>query len=328
MTNLLLYATTVLIWGSTWFAIEFQLGTVPVEASLVYRYVLASALLFAWCALRRRSLRFDRSAHGRFMLLGISLFGLNYLLAYNAQFHISSALNAIAFSSMLWMNLFNTRLFLGVRSDRRTLVGAVLGILGIGVLFWPEVSEFGLTDATATGAALALSGAYVASLGNVLSQRTQSEGLPVLQSNTWGMFYGAMFTGIYALARDVSFVFDPAPAYWLSLAYLALFGSVIAFGAYLTLLGRIGAQRAGSAVVMFPIVALILSTAFEGLEIQQNVLLGTGLALTGNALVLTGRRQGKKDQRPVAPAKRRPRNRSTTRHAGLANPVSHEGAAG
>jgi len=328
MTNLLLYATTVLIWGSTWFAIEFQLGTVPVEASLVYRYVLASAVLFVWCVLRQRSLRFDRGAHVRFMLLGISLFGLNYLLAYNAQFHISSALNAIAFSSMLWMNLINARLLLGTRIDRRTLAGAVLGIFGIVVLFWPDISESGLTNATATGAGLALGGAFVASLGNVLSQRTQSEGLPVLQSNAWGMFYGALFTGIYALTRNVSFVFDPAPAYVLSLAYLSVFGSVIAFGAYLTLLGRIGAQRAGYAVVMFPIVALILSTLFEGLEIRQHVLLGTGLALTGNALVLTGRRQETKEQRSVTPASHRQRNASTIGNKSLANTARRESAAG
>ena len=291
MGTLQLYATAVLIWGSTWFVLQFQLGEVPVAVSIVYRYLLAAGLLFGWCRLRGVPLDFDRRAHGRFAGLGVFLFGLNYLLAYNAQFHISSALNAIAFSSMVWMNMLNARLFLGTRIDRATLGGAALGVAGILVLFWPEVEAIGLGDATLIGAGLALSGAYVASLGNILSQRTQREGLPVLQSNAWGMLYGAILMGAWALVTGQPFILDTSLPYLLSLGYLALFGSVIAFGAYLTLLGRIGAQRAGYAAVMFPVVAFVLSALFEDLAITSHLVIGTTLALLGNALILArGRR--------------------------------------
>ena len=291
MGTIQLYATAVLIWGSTWFVIQFQLGEVPVAVSLVYRYLLAAGLLFGWCRLRRVPLGFDRRAHGRFAGLGVLLFGLNYLLAYHAQFHISSALNAIAFSSMVWMNLLNARLFLGTRIDRATLGGAALGVAGILILFWPEVENIGFGDETVMGAGLALAGAYVASLGNIFSQRTQRERLPVLQSNAWGMLYGALLMGAWALLTGQPFVLDTSLPYLLSLGYLALFGSVIAFGAYLTLLGRIGAQRAGYAAVMFPIVAFVLSALFEDLAVSGPLLIGTTVALLGNALILArGRR--------------------------------------
>ena len=120
MTNILLYALAVLIWGSTWFAIEFQLGSVAIEVSLAYRYLAAAALLFAWCLATGRRLRFDAVSHRYFALLGVFLFGVNYVLAYYAQVHITSALAAISFSCILWMNIVNSRLLLGTRIERST----------------------------------------------------------------------------------------------------------------------------------------------------------------------------------------------------------------
>ncbi|MEM6701647.1 MAG: EamA family transporter [Acidobacteriota bacterium] len=290
MNNAILYATTVLIWGSTWFAIEFQLGQVAPEVSIVYRYASASFLLFGWSLFRGLRLRFDRSAHLRFALLGLLLFCLNYVLAYRAQVHITSALTAITFSTILWMNIFNARLFFGVRSDPRTLVGAALGLLGIGVLFSPEVANVSLTDGVLTGAALSMSGAFIASLGNMASQAAQGRGLPIVQSNAWGMAYGALFTALIAAAQGHPFTVDLRPSYLLSLAYLSIFGSVVGFGAYLTLIGRIGAHRAGYATVAFPVVALILSALFEGLRIEWTMVAGAALVLTGNVFVLAQRK--------------------------------------
>ncbi len=111
MTNRMLYVATVLIWGSTWIAIEHQLGVVAPVVSVFFRYVLAAALLLGWCASRGVNLRFDRQSHFRFLLLGALLFSFNYVLTYQAQIHITSALTAIVFSTMLWMNLLNARLF-------------------------------------------------------------------------------------------------------------------------------------------------------------------------------------------------------------------------
>jgi len=286
VSNTLLYVVTVLIWGSTWFAIEFQLGTVAPEVSVVYRYVAASLLLFGWAWLRGLKLRFQLKDHVWFVLLGVLLFGVNYVLAYRAQIYITSALTAIAFTTLVWMNIVNARLFFGVRAGRRVLFGALLGIAGIFTLFVPQIAELSLTDSVLYGLLLAIVSAFVASLGNMASQAAQRRNLPVIQSNAWGMFYGSIVTAAIAMVQGYTFNFEWTVGYIGSLAFLTIFGSIIAFGAYLTLLGRIGAHRAAYAMVLFPVVALILSILFEGLEIDASLLIGTGLVLAGNVFVL------------------------------------------
>ncbi len=215
------------------------------------------------------------------------LFSLNYILAYRAQIYITSALSAIAFSALLWMNIINSRVFFGVRAGVRVYVGAICGIVGILVLFGPQVVEVSLSDGVFFGSALAVAGALVASFGNMASQAAQKAKLPVVQSNAWSMLYGGLFTAVIALLQGQTFTFDPSAGYVISLAYLTVFGSVIAFGAYLTLLGRIGAHRAGYVTVMFPVVALILSMLFEGLALEPFIVAGFTLVLAGNLLVLT-----------------------------------------
>ena len=286
MSNTFLYVLTVLIWGSTWFAIEFQLGVVEPEVSIAYRYALAAAVLFLWCKIKNLSLSFKVKDHLWFGLLGLLLFCLNYILAYRAQVYITSALAAIAFSMMLWINIILSRFFFGTRAGGRVLIGALLGIVGILVLFAPQIETVSLSDGVFFGSALALLGALMASSGNMVSQASQRRSLPVVQGNAWSMFYGAVITGIIAVASGHEFTFDATFTYISSLVYLALFGSVVAFGAYLTLLGRIGAHKAGYATVMFPVVALALSIAFEGLKPDLTIVTGTSLVLLGNLLVL------------------------------------------
>ncbi len=292
MNNVFLYITAVLIWGSTWLAIEFQLGVVEPEVSIVYRYLASASILFLWSKIKGLPLVFNRKSHQWFALMGLLMFCLNYILAYRAQIHITSALSAIAFSSMLWMNIINSRVFFGVRVGPRIYVGALLGIVGIIVLFGPQVAEISLSDSVFFGSILAVIGALMASFGNMASQAAQNSKLPVVQSNAWSMLYGGLFTAVIALSQGHEFTFDPSAAYVLSLAYLTIFGSVIAFGAYLTLLGRIGAHRAGYAAVMFPVVALVLSILFEDLVLDTTLITGFVLVLAGNLLVLT---TGKRD---------------------------------
>ncbi len=306
MSNWFLYLVTVLVWGSTWIAIEFQLGTVAPEVSIFYRYLLASALLFSWCRHRGLNLRFDGKAHVYFLMLGVLLFSLNYITAYYAQVYISSAMTAICFSMMVWMNIVNARIFFGTRAGFRVIAGSVLGVIGIGVLFMPQVDELALSDMTFFGAGLAVSGAFLASLGNMVSQASQKNSLPIIQSNAWGMLYGSLLTGAIAIWQGIPFSFDSSPDYVLSLLYLSIFGSIIAFGSYLTLLGRIGAHKAGYAMVMFPVVALIISVLFEGLELSRSVVAGMTLVLAGNLFILKGaRRDGRRvfsqpdNQRPL-----------------------------
>ncbi|MEM8815049.1 MAG: EamA family transporter [Pseudomonadota bacterium] len=296
MSNRFLYVVTVLIWGSTWFAIEFQLGEVAPEVSLVYRYASAALLLFGWCRFKGLKLRFRAREHLWFAMLGVLLFGFNYVLAYRAQLFVTSALTAIAFSTLVWMNIVNARLIFGVRAGRRVVFGALLGVAGILTLFLPQIGDLSLSDSVLIGSLLAVGGALVASFGNMASQGAQKAGLPVLQSNAWGMLYGAVFNTGFALYAGHSFTFEWSPGYVVSLVYLSVFGSIVAFGAYLTLLGRIGAHRAGYSMVMFPVVALILSTLFEGLRIDATIVIGTGLVLAGNLFVLSEGRPNAKPQ--------------------------------
>ena len=286
MNNTLLYIVTVLIWGSTWLAIEYQLGVVEPEVSIVYRYLIASGVLFIWCKIKGLSLSFKVKDHIFFVLLGLLLFCLNYIFAYRAQIHITSAMAAIAFSMMLWINIVLSRFIFGTRATGRVLFGAALGIVGIVVLFAPQVGALSLSDSVFFGSLLALAGALTASCGNMVSQAAQKRSLPVMETNTWSMFYGAVLTFIVALVSGHEFNFDATFTYIASLTYLAIFGSVIAFGAYLTLLGRIGAHKAGYATVMFPVVALFLSFAFEGLKPDLAIVIGATLVLLGNSLVL------------------------------------------
>jgi len=286
-----LYLTSVLIWGSTWLAITFQFGTVPPAVSVVYRFALAGLILLAWSLLKGLRLRFSREEHLWMALQGVLLFGINYMCVYFAESEITSGLVAVAFSLLVVLNIIGTRLFFGTPLRLSTMLGAVLGIGGIVLVFLPEFSRgaTGKGDPT-LGIAFALGGAVTASLGNIVASRNHGRGLPVVQMNTFGMLYGALFVAVFALVTRQPFVFDWSARYLISLAYLAVFGSILAFGAFLVLLGRIGADRAGYITVAIPIVALFLSACFEGLRWHPSLVLGILLCVAGNVAVLWGKR--------------------------------------
>ena len=324
MKNSTLYLLTIGIWGSTFFAIEFQLGSVPPILSVVYRYALASAILFAWCRWRGIRLRYPLRAHGWFALLGGLLFGLNYVLAYSAQVYLSSALTAITFATVLWMNVVNARLFFGTPFGRDTLIGAAFGVFGVILLFAPRVGALSLNDGIFVGTLLSIGGAFTASLGNIASQGAQRHGLGVVPSNAWGMLYGAVLTAGLAAVQGHTPTFEWSVGYVVSLLYLAVFGSTVAFGAYLTLVGRIGAERAGYALVAAPVIALMLSTLFEGLQVSVTLIVGAALVLLGNILVL-GRYASSKSPAKAPPSHLRDDGASDSSALGLRRPASGPG---
>jgi drug/metabolite transporter (DMT)-like permease len=289
MSSLGLYVAAVLIWGSTWIAITFQLGRVPPEVSVAYRFALASFMLLAWCAARGLRLAFPWRDHVWMALQGSLLFGINYVCVYLAEGRINSGLVALIFSLMVFLNILGARIFFATPLNPTAVLGAILGVSGVALIFLPELTHSSGMGHPGLGVALALVGMVSASFGNMVASRNQRHGLPVVQLNAFGMLYGALFVALYALAIGRPFVFDGSTHYLLSLAYLALFGSVFAFGAYLTLIGRIGADRAGYAMVAIPMVALLISTLFEGLPWRSDTLVGAGLCLAGNALVLQRR---------------------------------------
>ena len=287
MYNASLYLITVLIWGSTWLAIKFQLGVVAPELSIAYRFGLAALILIVFSLIRRLQMGFSLKTHGFFALQGLLLFSLNYLLVYLAEGYLTSGLVAIIFSFIIVLNVFFGAILLGNPVRMRVVAGAGFGLLGLAFVFWPELSSLSLSSQKIVGMVLALISTISASLGNVVSARNQRLELPVIQTNAYGMLYGALFMLVFAILRGTQLQFDTSPSYVLSLIYLAIFGSVIAFGSYLTLLGRIGLDRAAYVTVLFPVIALVLSTFFEDLRWGIPQLLGVVLILLGNAVVVT-----------------------------------------
>ena len=290
MSNLSLYLASILIWGSTWLAITFQYGRVAPEVSVVYRFGLAAVLLAAWCLLRGLKLRFTRREHGWLALQGALMFGINYVFVYLAEQRIPSGLMAVIFSLLAILNLLGARVFFGTPVARKALAGVVLGVAGVGLVCLPGSGAAFGTGSLRAGLGLALGGTVAASLSNLVSQRNQRHGIPVMQGNAVSMAYGAAFVALYCALAGRPFTFDPSLHYLGSLAFLSVFGSILAFGAYLTLVGRIGAGRAGYAMVAIPVVALALSTAMEGLQWHWGLVLGAGLCVAGNLLVLPGAR--------------------------------------
>jgi len=293
MKNELFYLMTVLIWGSTWLGIKLQLGVVEPIVSVVYRFGLAALILLMWCWVKRLNMQFGWREHGFMLLQGVLLFGFNYLLFYEAELLVTSGLAAVIFSTILAMNIVNGAIFLGSAIDKRVVIGGILGLFGIVLVFRPEISSFSLDNDGMKGVILCIIATLLASLGNITSARNQKYKLPIIQSNAYGMAYGALVLCVVSLASGKSFIFDYSFVYISSLLYLAIFGSIIAFGCYLTLVGTIGADRAAYATLLFPIVALVISTIWENYHWTMSSLTGVVLILLGNFIILQKKKKSK-----------------------------------
>ena len=281
-----LYAATVLIWGTTWLGIKLQLGSVDPMVSVFYRFVAAAVILMVYCRLAGLRMRFHPKDHIFMALQGLVLFSVNYWIIYMASVHLTSGLVAVIFSSIVFMNMINGALLMGSPIRLSVVLGGVIGIAGIAIVFWPEISSFSLSDKTALGVVLTMISTFMASLGNIISARHQKYELPVIQTNAYGMAYGAVIMGIVVIASGKPFNFETTLVYIGSLFYLAVFGTVIAFGCYLKLIGKIGADRAAYATMLFPIVALAISTFYEGYQWSVPNIIGMLLVLVGNGLVI------------------------------------------
>jgi drug/metabolite transporter (DMT)-like permease len=286
----LIYAVVVLIWGTTWYAIKFQLGVVAPEVSLVYRFALAAACVFAFARLTGSPLRLSWRDHRVVALQGATLFCLNYWMTYLSTQYLTSGLVAVLFTSIIFFNIVNGRLILGTPVERRVLLAAGAGMLGVALLFLPEIRAALHSPRILHGAGLALAATYVASLGNMAAARNTLAGLPVVTVNAYGMAYGALGLAAIAAIRGTPVDFDPRWPYVASLLYLSLAGTSLAFGLYLVLIKRIGTARAAYSSVLFPVVALAVSTLFEGYRWSLPAAIGLAVLIAGNALALGGAR--------------------------------------
>ncbi|GAA3941137.1 DMT family transporter [Litoribacillus peritrichatus] len=286
--NAFLYAATVLIWGSTWLAIYFQLGEVPVNVSVFYRFALAAILLLPWLWLTGKLQKADASDH-RFMILqGACLFSFNFICFYTATQYVTSGLVAVVFSLATLFNAVNNRFFWKESIPAKVVFAGVVGTSGLVLLFLPELQNSGQNGVsldTLKGLALACLGTYFFSLGNMVSKRNSLKGLSPITTNAYGMTYGTVILALILLATQQPLVLDTRPEYLGALFYLSVFGSIVGFTTYLTLVARLGANKAAYATVMFPVVALLLSSWFEGYQWQVTSFVGLGLTMLGNVIM-------------------------------------------
>ncbi|MDN3919422.1 DMT family transporter [Roseateles violae] len=269
-----------LIWASTWHVILYQLDSgVPVLNSVAWRFALAALLLLAFARWRGDSLGLPWGAHGLMAATGIVQYSGNYWSVYEAERHIPSGLVAVLFCLMVFGNALSGRIFFGQQVTRRFLLAASGGVLGVVLIFWPEIAATGARPTAAYGLALGLAAVLAACIGNVLTLTLTRRGLPLVPILAWSMGYGALFLMGLSLASGAGLHIDARPPYLLSLLYLAVFGSVIAFVLYFNLAQAQGPARAALTGVVIPVIALAISAALEGWR-------PNGLALAGMALCL------------------------------------------
>jgi drug/metabolite transporter (DMT)-like permease len=281
-----LFAICVLTWGTTWYAITFQLGHLSPEVGVALRFALAGAVVLALCALRGENLRFGVAGHSRLALQGALMYGVSYVCVYHAERHLVSGLVAVGYSASPLVTGWGARALFGTRLSRRFVLGGLLGLAGVALIFWPEFARTRANFDTLLGAAFVVGSVSLSAVGSLTASRNRLHGLPFWPSLGYGMLYGAAASALIALWQGHGFVPPLIPSWWLSLLYLSLAGSVLTFACFLTLQERIGPGPTGSIGVMTPFLALVVSMMFEGFRPDVFTYMGAGLAIAGNALML------------------------------------------
>lgn len=285
--NALMYGLVVVIWGTTWIAIHLQQGPVSAPVSIFWRFALASAIMMLGLLALKRLRSLTLNDHLMCMVQGGCVFGFNFWCFYTAAAWINTGLESVIFSMAVLFNAVNSFIFFGQRPPARFFLAAGLGLTGIIALFWPDLLAKELNVNLLLGIGLSALGTLGFSLGNMISLRHQRKGLETMTTNGWAMLYGTLIMGLIALVRGDSFVPEWTLSYLGALVYLAVFGSIIGFGVYFTLVGRIGASNAAYSTLLFPLVALTLSTLFEGYRWESNAVVGLALILVGNMVMFT-----------------------------------------
>ena len=286
LRQILYFVIPCFIWGSTWFAIKFQLGQVDPLVSVAYRFMIAGLLLMVFSLIRKLNFRFTLREHLLMILQGIILFGFNYWLVYLAEMNLASGIVAIIFSFSIFTNIFFNYLLLKGKIRREVMAGAVLGIAGTFLIFNHELKNSEQMPIGYQALMFCFGSIILASLGNILSKYNQTRKLPVIQTNAYGMTYGSLAMILMVPLSGRSFSFEVSFPYIASLFYLAIFGSIVAFTLYLKLVGDIGPDRAGYTTLVAPVIALIISSFFENYQWGIVAVFGVILLFAGNILAL------------------------------------------
>lgn len=286
--DMALYALVVLVWGTSWIGMRWQVGVVSPEVSVLWRFAIAFPLMFAWAVAAGQRLSHRPSAHLYFAGMGVTMFSLNLVLFYTASLYIATGLMAVVFSIASIFNLVLAAIFMGQPIRARMVIAGLVGLSGVAMMFWPEIAAQEMGANALAGLGISMLATLCFCSGNIISAASQRRGLPVLAGTAWGMLYGTAFLLVLALTRGQDLIVEWTFRYFASLVWLAVVASVIAFTAFLTLVGRAGAARAGYMTVLFPVVALGVSTAVEGYRWTPLAVLGLALVIAGNVAVLRG----------------------------------------
>lgn len=281
-----LLATCVLAWGTTWFAITFQIGHTSPEVSVALRFALAGGVVLAVCAARGLALQFSLAEHARLALQGGFMYGVSYLCVYHAEQYIVSALVAVGYSASPLVSGLGARLAFGAALSRRFVAGGVLGLAGVALMFWPEVAKAAGSERAVLGVVFTVASVLLSTVGSLTASRNREHGLPFWPALGFGMLYGAATAAVAAVWQGQSFAPPAVASWWLSLLYLALVGSVLSFACFLTLQERIGPGPSGTVGVLTPLLALLVSMAFEGYVPTSLTYFGAALAVAGNLMIL------------------------------------------
>lgn len=281
-----LFAAAVLIWGTTWHAIVYQLGHSTPEFGVTLRFALAGAAVLAYAAWRGDRLRLSAREHALLALQGSFMFSLSYLCIYHAERHVPSGLVAVAYSASPLLAGLGAWALWRTPITPRFIAGGLCGLAGVAVIFWPEIAGASQRPGAALGLAFAVGSVLLSAVGALSAMRNARLGLPFWVCLGWALLYGAALCALVLLASGQALSLPTAPSWWLSLAYLSLAGTVVAVAAFLTLQQRLGPGKAASVGVMTPVVALAVSTAFEGYRPGWMTLAGAALAVSGNLLML------------------------------------------
>ena len=281
--NILLYAGVLFGWSTSWLPLSWQLGVVAPEISLFWRFLMAAPMMLVLTILSRQTLWFGWRVHLRFAALGLCIFSGNFALFYHAGSGVASGLLAVVFSTASLVNVIMGSLIGRSLPPTLHVVAALIGVGGVALLYWPELQ---MSSVALKSLIFCLVGTLFFCTGNMVSQNSQQNGIPVFASAAWGMLYGTVYLGIFSLLMDYDFTIEYTIRYLGSLVYLTFVSTVLTFSCYLLLIGRIGANRAGYATVVFPVFALILSTGFENYQWSVSSIVGLGLVLIGNLVMI------------------------------------------
>lgn len=275
-----------LIWGSTWIVITGQIDGVPPAWSVAWRFVLATLGMFALAMATGSALAMPKRAHWLAAAVGLCQFCGNYNLVYQAELHLTSGIVAVMIGLMIVPNAVFGRVLLGQPITARFAVGSLIAIGGIALLLVNETREARLGGNVALGIWLALGAMLAASISNVIQAGPTGRQVPLMTLVAWSMLYGTLIDVVFAVVTAGPPVLPVDTQYWLGTAYLAFAGSVVTFPLYYRIIREIGAGRAAYHNVLVVIVAMLLSTWFEGYRWLALAIAGCGLALVGLLIAL------------------------------------------